>query len=247
MEREIKSKIGRYRFKSVSYLADFRGRMTWPMLGNCLLDAATRHAADRGFGYMDMQEHHTAWVLSRLAIELYEYPGMDDEFIINTWVEDVNKLFTTRCFEIMLENGKVLGYARSIWAAIDIKTRRPTMLDRASLEEYLCDKDCPIDNPGKIAPAEVEENHEDYKVKYSDLDINGHLNSIKYIEHLLDMFDMEQFEDNQIKRLEIAYQAEGKFGMELKLYNKLISPDHNCMSIMHEGKAVCRAAVWWTK
>lgn len=242
-----KSKIGTFLFKSESYLADFRGQMTLPMLGNYLLEVASRHAAERGFGYNEMTERNTAWVLSRLAIEIEEYPRMDDEFYIKTWVEEVNKLFTTRCFEILSKEEKILGYARSVWAAIDIETRKPTILDRERLKEYISDKECPIDNPGKILAIEEESGFTSYIVKYSDLDINGHLNSIKYIEHLLDLFDISMFEKSQINRFEIAYMAEGRFGMELNLYNKEIKENQYNMAITNNNKAICRASVRWTK
>ena len=69
---------------------------------------------------------------------------------------------------------KVYGYARSIWAAIDVNTRKPTALDIDALSVYLSDRPCPIEKPGKILPAESEGLSVNYKVKYSDLDINGH-------------------------------------------------------------------------
>ena len=64
--------------------------------------------------------------------------------------------FTSRCFELVDGNGKTFGYARSIWAAIDVETRRPTLLDIARLSAYVTDRPCPIEKPGKIAAVENE-------------------------------------------------------------------------------------------
>ena len=47
---------------------------------------------------------------------------------------------------------------------------------------------------------------------YSDVDINGHINSVKYIEHILDLFPREQFEHHRIRRFDIAYKAESYMG-----------------------------------
>ena len=77
------------------------------------------------------------------------------------------------------------------------------------------------------------------------MDINGHINSVKYIEHLLDLFDVEQFTRQEIGRFEIAYMAEGKPGMPLTLHKAEIAPDHYGLAICSEGKALCRAAVTW--
>lgn len=241
-----KNKVGEFHFVTEPYLLDFRGRVTIPMIGNYLIHVASTHAAERGFGFNDMSERHTAWVLSRLAIEMIEYPAMSEPITLYTWVDEVGRLFTSRCFELVDSNGKTFGYARSIWAAIDVETRRPTLLDVAGLSAYVSDRPCPIEKPGKIAPVENNVPGEPYRVKYSDLDVNGHLNSIKYMEHLLDLFDIEMFREKEISRFEIAYQSEGKYGMELSLHSQEVSPDKCNMSICHEGKAISRAAVTWT-
>ena len=148
-------------------------------------------------------------------------------------------------FELVDGNGKTFGYARSIWAAIDVETRRPTLLDIARLSAYVTDRPCPIEKPGKIAAVENETEGVPYFIKYSDLDINGHLNSIKYMEHLLDLFDLDLFKTKDIKRFEIAYQSEGKYGMKLMLYKREADNGKYDMAICNEGKAICRAAVMW--
>lgn len=238
-------KEGIFHFKTESYLADFRGKVTLPMIGNYLLHAASSHASERGFGYSDMTERHTAWVLSRIAIELTDYPKMGEQITLYTWVGEVGRLFTERCFELQDGEGKAFGYARSIWAAIDMETRRPTPLDVDGLGAYTSDRPCPIEKPGKILPVEGETEGTPFTVKYSDLDINGHLNSIKYMEHLLDMFDISMFEQKDIRRFEISYLSEGRYGMELTLHSAETNPDQYAMAISHEGKAICRASVNW--
>ena len=180
-------KIGIFHFETESYLLDFRGRVTVPMIGNYMMHAASNHASQRGFGFTDMTEKHTAWVLSRMAIEINRYPEMSEPVTLYTWIDDVGHIFTSRCFEFCDAAGVPIGYARSIWAAIDMQTRRPTPLDVESLGEYVVEKVCPIEKPGKIAAVENETEGLPYKVKYSDLDINEHFNSIKYIEHLLEI------------------------------------------------------------
>jgi acyl-ACP thioesterase len=118
-------------------------------------------------------------------------------------------------------------------------------LDVEALGKYIDERPCPIEKPGKIMPAENKAEGIPYSIKYSDLDINGHFNSVKYIEHLLDLFDIDQFKTREIGRLEIAYQSEGKQGMPLTLHKAESAPDKQDMAICHEGKAICRAAVTW--
>jgi acyl-ACP thioesterase len=241
-----KNKTGEYRFETESYLLDFQGRISIPMIGMYLLHAASVHAAQRGFGFSHMNSSHTAWVLSRLAIEMREYPGMSENITLYTWIEEVSRLFTSRCFELVNAEGRPFGFARSVWAAIDMETRRPAPLDTDALNVYKADRLCPIEKPGRIIHVENNALGVPYEVKYSDMDVNGHLNSIKYIEHLLDRFDIEMYRKKTVSRFEIAYLSEGKYGMLLTFHTAETSPGKYSQAVCHEGKAICRAAVTWS-
>ncbi|MDR3250955.1 MAG: acyl-[acyl-carrier-protein] thioesterase [Tannerella sp.] len=240
-----KNNTGVFNFVTESYLLDFRGRVTIPMIGNYLLHAASNHASSRGFGFSSMTEKHTAWVLSRMAIEIVRYPEMSEPVTLYTWIDEVGRIFTSRCFELNDADGRPFGYARSIWAAIDMATRRPTPLDVEGLSVYIVDRECPIEKPGKTAAAEDGTDGTPYQVKYSDLDINGHFNSIKYMEHVLDLFDLDLYRTKEVRRFEMAYLSEGMYGMSLALHRKEVAEDEYVMSICHEGKAICRAKANW--
>lgn len=240
-------KIGTFNFVTESYLLDFRGRLPLPMIGNYLLHCAGEHARQKGFGFSDMSQRSCAWVLSRIAIEMSRYPAMSEPITIQTWVEDVGRWFTNRCFSIAGKDGSNIGYARSIWAAIDLETRKPSDLtELGNLKEHITEAPCPIDKPGKTPPAETDTQGELYQVRYSDLDVNGHFNSIKYIEHLLNLFDIEMFREKEIRRIDISYVAEGRYGMQLSLHKKETAPGRYATSICDaDGKALCRAAIVW--
>ncbi|MDR1330852.1 MAG: acyl-[acyl-carrier-protein] thioesterase [Tannerella sp.] len=240
-------KTGTYQFAPESYMLDFRGRVTIPTLCSYMLHAASRHASSRGFGFGDMSGRHTAWVLSRIAIEMAEYPVMPaGPLTLHTWISDVSRLFTCRCFECVGDAGRTVGYAHSTWAAIDVATRRPVPLDGEALRAYLVDdRPCPVMRPGKIPAVEGTAPGEPYRVRYSDLDVNGHFNSIKYMEHLLDMFDIALFRDGEVRRFEIAYLSEGTYDMTLTFHMAGAGDGRYHMAVCHEGRAVCRAAVVW--
>lgn len=216
----IDHKVGIYNFVAEPFHVDFTGRLTMGVLGNHLLNCAGFHASERGFGIAELNENHYTWVLSRLAIELEDMPCQYEDFSIQTWVENVYRLFTDRNFAILNKQGKYIGYARSVWAMISMETRKPTdllTLHGGSIIDYICDKECPIEKPGRIKVTRQTPVAE-YVTKYSDIDINGHVNSIKYIEHILDLFPIETFREKSIKRFEMAYVAESYYGDTLSFY-----------------------------
>ena len=214
------NKIGTYKFVAEPFHVDFTGRLTMGVLGNHLLNCAGFHASERGFGIAEINENHYTWVLSRLAIELEDMPRQYEDFSIQSWIENVYRLFTDRNFELVNKDGKTIGYARSVWAMISMETRKPAdlfTLHGESLNYYASDRECPIAKPGRIRVAQSEPIAE-YLTKYSDIDINGHVNSIKYIEHILDLFPMETFKEKSIRRFEMAYVAESYYGDTLSFY-----------------------------
>lgn len=245
----MKEKIGEYKFSIDAYLTDFRGKATLPMIGGFMLQAATKHADERGFGYSSMTSQQRVWVLSRMAIEMLEYPKNDTVLVIKTWIVTVNRLFTERHFALGDIEGKEIGFGRSLWASIDLETRKPTnLLELSGLPDYIyTEKECPIEGMTKIPL--LKDNFEkacDFTVKYSDVDINRHLNSMKYIEHFVDVFDIEMFREKEIRRMEINYVSEGKYGTLLDIMKREEEKDAIYILEMRDGDTnVCSTKVTW--
>ncbi|EJX01659.1 acyl-ACP thioesterase [gut metagenome] len=240
------NKIGTYQFVAEPFHVDFNGRLTMGVLGNHLLNCAGFHASDRGFGIATLNEDNFTWVLSRLAIELDEMPYQYEHFSVQTWVENVYRLFTDRNFAILDKDGRKIGYARSVWAMISLNTRKPAdllTLHGGSIVDYVCDEPCPIEKPSRIKVASKVP-LDTLTAKYSDIDINGHVNSIRYIEHILDLFPMDLYKTKRIRRFEMAYVAESYFGDELSFFRDEVSPHEFYVEVKKNGsEVVCRSKV----
>lgn len=240
------NKIGTYSFIAEPFHVDFTGRLTLGVLGNHLLNCAGFHATDRGFGIATLNEDNYTWVLSRLAIELEEMPYQYEKFTVQTWVENVYRLFTDRNFALLDKDGKKIGYARSVWAMINLNTRKPAdllALHGGSIVDYVCDEPCPIGKPSRIKVASCEP-AATLTAKYSDIDINGHVNSIRYIEHILDLFPIEKYRAKRIRRFEMAYVAESYYGDELSFFMDDAGEDVYQVEVRkNDGEVVCRSKV----
>ena len=126
---------------------------------------------------------------------------------------------------------RVFGYGRSVWAMIDTETRQPADLLAinegaltgyvAAGEEYI--PECPIAKPSRVKMTDQAELMRVVPVAYSDIDMNGHVNSIKYIEHALDLWDMAWYQQHRLRRLDIAYVSESHLGDELCLYVETVT------------------------
>ena len=253
------SKVGSYPFLAEPFHCDFSNRLFMGHLGNHMLNAADFHSTDRGFGMKYLLGIHRAWVLSRLAIEMEEMPPMYARFHVETWVESAMRYFTSRNFAVVASpdtqhpSPKIYGYGRSIWAMIDTETRQPTdifAINDGSIDQWIVtDKACPIDKGGRVKMGEDTELVRTIDTYYNDVDINGHINSVKYIEHVLDLWDMDWYRQHQIKRFEIAYVAEAHAGDRLSFYRAQTGDNAFCIQIVKtepnsdESIEVCRSKV----
>ena len=220
-------KIGCYPFWAEPFHCDFSHRLFMGHLGNHLLNAADFHSSDRGFGMTYLNPIHKTWVLSRLVIEMEEMPKQYAPFKVETWVESAMRYFTSRNFRIVADeqaeegqDPKVYGYGRSIWAMIDTDSRQPADILKIKDGEIMQwvdkDKPCPIQPCSRVKMGQEAPVIRTIDTYYNDVDVNGHINSVKYIEHVLDLFPLSWYERYDIRRFEIAYVAEGHFGDSLR-------------------------------
>ena len=236
MKLELLDKVGCYEFLAEPFHCDFASRLFMGHLGNHLLNAADFHSNDRGYGMNYLMPRHKTWVLSRLAIEMQEMPKSYDKFTVETWVESAMKYFTSRNFKICAsasdvseETEKVYGYGKSVWAMIDTETRQPVdifSIHDGLIKEYIeTEKPCPIAASSRVKMGKDAELLRTIHTYYNDVDVNGHINSVKYIEHVLDLFDLDYYKTHFLQRFEIAYVAESHQGDLLNFYLEKVEND----------------------
>ena len=220
---ESLSKIGRYEFVAEPFHCDFSKRLFLGHLGNHLLNAADFHSGERGFGMTYLNLQHKTWVLSRLAVEMDEMPQSYDRFYVETWVEGAMRYFTSRDFAITNAEGKTYGYGRSIWALIDTQPTDILSVKDGAITQYVeTEKSCPMDKGSRVKMGQKAELVRTLDTYYHDVDVNGHVNSVKYIEHVLDLFPLDYYRTHKLRRFDIAYVAETYQGDQLHIYRERV-------------------------
>lgn len=207
-----------------------------------IIDAATEHANSLGFGYARLIEEGNAWVLSRLSIEMSRFPQVGENYSLTTWIESFNRHFSERNFEICTSGGEILGYARTIWVAINIATRRPADLTAfTELEKSVSGKVCPIPPQSKVRmPAEFEHSR-NYNVVVSDIDSNRHLTTARYVELVVDCLPLEVYDHFTVHKFDISFMRECTFSEKLTIAHTF---HDNCLIAVisgEDGKISCTA------
>lgn len=228
---------------------DASGYMKMSYLSNQLLKCAETHATRHGWGMDELNKNDNTWVLSRVVIEFTDnLPKENEQITIETWVESVMRLFTARNFCFRNSAGAPVGYSRTIWAMINRNNRKPVDLNTIcgdDIKEWAApDIECPITGYTKIS-VNADEPTDIVKVRYSDIDMNGHMNSCRYIEHVLDLFCEDFHKKHKIKRFEIAYISECVFGDELSLFKEKINDREYTVEICksENNEVACRSKI----
>ncbi|MBO5699245.1 MAG: acyl-ACP thioesterase [Bacteroidaceae bacterium] len=243
----METKFGHYDFVVEPFEEDITGTLSWGTLGNLILRSASLHAGQHGFGFSDVNTRSHAWVLSRLVIEMKTMPKVFDQYAVETWVSRVYRQFTDRHFDVLSETGERIGQATSIWALIDMNSRTPAdlsaMADDKFAQVMLPEREIEISGPSRIKLSKDAALIYSHKAAYSDLDINGHVNSIRYIELLLDTFSLDQFKSNPPKRIDVAYCLESYCGEQLDIYSETINETQCAFEIRRDQNVIVKAII----
>jgi acyl-ACP thioesterase len=179
-------------YKVKSYEVDVNARLTTFAVCNYFQEVAWEHAQSMNFGFEFLRSINKFWVLSRLQIKCYTYPRWTDEIKVITWPKGIDGMFALRDYLVLSASGEKHMAATTAWLILDSEKHRPQRINSSEHPLYTCDQtDAYIHAPAKL----ISLNHHDHtmylEVKYSDLDVNKHVNNVKYIQWAFDALSNE--------------------------------------------------------
>lgn len=187
-------------------------------------DIAVEHAEKLNVGHHQTVDRGMFWVINRFQVEVNKMPKYRTNVILKTYPGKTIKFIFPRHFVLLDENNNVLIRASSTWLILDSVNRRIVMnpFENNELPFEVMEDELP--QPGKIDSL-TSNFIENRKVRYNDIDLNGHLNNTKYIDYILDLHDSNFYKENQIKSLLINYNKELKDGDIVSLYSNNDNPE----------------------
>ena len=204
-------------FTVTHYFVDPDGGASIHGLAFFIQEAAHNHATARSLGFEDLIRDNKAWVLTRQVIKVYRPPLIGDKVSVETWVQDTTSSFSVRDFHILSPEGEIEVIARTSWMMLDVILRRPVripdqVLALIPLTPGRLKEDIPLD---KLPVMPESGTGSPFHVKYSDLDMNNHVNNITYIRWVTDDFDLDFRKKHRFSQLEMNYLNEAVFGDQL--------------------------------
>ncbi len=222
---------------------DLTGRMTVPALGDCMLDIAGLHANEIAWGIDKLQRGGLTWVVAGMKFIIHRMPKIDSRFKIDTHVSAYSRISTQRDFVAYDDEGKI-AEASTEWLIINMENRRPVFInDFVPRLEEICIKEGALPKFKHLRQSKAAVSSEyERRILYSDIDINRHLYSMRYLQMALDTFDINCLAESAIKEIDVNFISEVLFGETVNVVRHSEGDVHQ-VEMMREGSAVFRAEI----
>ncbi|KAK8952366.1 hypothetical protein KSP39_PZI003946 [Platanthera zijinensis] len=197
---------------------------TMETLMNLLQETALNHVmssglASDGFGAThEMSLRKLIWVVTWVNIQVVKYSRWGDVVEIDTWVAASGKNGMRRDWIIRDYNRKkIIARATSNWVIMHRETRKLSKIPEQVREEvmpFYLDRRVILESDGerlsidKLNDETAENIISGLAPRWNDMDVNQHVNNVKYIGWILESVPMEVLEDYHLTSITLEYRRE---------------------------------------
>ena len=176
------------------------------------IEAASMHAERLGIGHKSLQDNHNAfWALSKVHFDIYQTPVWHQKVNVTTWPSGYNRLFARRYFQITDEAGTLLAEGASDWVIMSFENRGLCNVQSIveNVAQFNLEQEHLNLNTVKVQQADAENSQKTFRrVMYSDLDMNNHLTSMRYLDWALDCINIDYLNTHTARSVDINFMHE---------------------------------------
>ena len=215
-------------FEVKAYEVDARNRLSLVNVANYLYKTAKQHADQLNVGVDDLLKHGLSWVFTRLKIDMYQYPKCYETIRVSVLFKEFDKNFIHRSFKIYNAQGREIGQAVSSCAIIDVNTRRMVEVPEI-ISAIPTPQDAPLPPHTHIPKVTQPLTEETFKVRWSDMDFNKHVNHAYYLQWVIESLPEEVLKNQQLSSIDVMYHRETLWKDQVMAYaeKELPTPGEN--------------------
>jgi acyl-ACP thioesterase len=169
---------------------------------------------------------------------------------VNTWPSGVRQLFALRDFELTDKDSRPLASAISAWLVIDLQKRRPIRIGPfVERLKPIDGRHVMNDRLDKLPALKNRTDESQFVVRYADLDINQHVNNVKFVEWVIESLPAAVFSTRVLSSLEINFLAEAFHEDQILAACTPRNADNteflHCLTRRQDGRELLRAVTEW--
>ena len=205
------------------YEVDIHKRALITSIINYLGDMAMYQSETLGVGIDYLKKNKMAWVLYKWDITMLSYPLLNETIKVKTYAHSFKKFYADRKYDIFDGKQNKIGHADSVWILINTETRRPMRVTKDLYEVYgIDDSSNTLKNMENILSINEVDSEKSFKVRYSDIDTNMHVNNVKYAAWAIETIPEEIMLTKELKSIKVTYIKETKYGEIIKVSTQVL-------------------------
>ncbi len=228
---------------------DWRRRQTVFSVLRCFEDIAMLQSDQRGIGLDYYDEHGVAWLLTQYDIAIHRHAKVGSTVTVRTQPLAFRNMLATRSFSMLDEAGNLCVEALSHWVYIDTKRRRPKRIEPDMFTGYGIMEETPaLTLPPALPPPEQTMDEREFSVRMSDIDHNGHVNNLRYVEWALEALPEDLRRNGNMTKLVVQFRKETLYGGSVLARSSWTETDHRILAshaISSGGVDVCLLRSEW--
>lgn len=208
-------------------------------------ESSMRHVLKLNSSAWDLATDNLTWVLLRKEVHIERFPELQEELRIVTYPSGFERVLAYRDFKVFDKNDQLIATAASTWTLMNTIERKIVRIPQRFYDMNTPEDEKILERANvRIHEAEQFSENSEYKVKYSDLDWNGHVNNISLIRLMMDNLPFDHYNSKKLKSILIHIKAESLFGDNLIIKQSI---NENC--IVHQihrfDKIIAMAESYW--
>lgn len=205
-------------FRIRSYEVENNGKATLSSICNYFQEAAGLHAQKLYFDISDLMKKGMTWILYRLHVQVIRFPKRWEEVRVITWPSPGNGIRAFRDYELRDSDNKRIALGLSQWMMLDIQKKRPVKIPPEVMQfgDHNYGHVLPADR-SPIPETESKELVFIAKAGQHDLDMNNHVNNVKFIDWSTGFMHSEVMKSKKCHEIQIQFTGEAKSGDKVLL------------------------------
>lgn len=138
-----------------------------------------------------MKKYHAVWIVNRYHLTMTAPLRWGDAFTVRTWHRGGESGSVYRDFDL-IRAGEVIGSAVSLWVMVDPESHK--VVPARGCPEFRGTDGGELNRRERLRRVDLPETFDRRtlrEMRYSDTDMNGHINNVHYADFLCDAVHME--------------------------------------------------------
>lgn len=196
------------------------GRLKASRLLAYLQDVAGDHSAILGTDQNQLMDKNLFWAVIRHRVQITRLPGSGEKLRIETWPMPTTRTAYPRSTIAYDAQGNECFRSISLWILMDTRTRAMVLPGKSGVEVSGLLRGCELQAPSSMLPREMAQCQERI-VRYTDLDINGHMNNCRYLDWVEDLLPSAFHQQHEIRGFTLCYMSEVRESEPVQLHWEL--------------------------